>query len=261
MSEDPIEAGEHAKLTSFSYSRLNRYLQCPEQYRLYYVERLRPRVAPASLVFGQVVHMALAAHFRHGDDPANAFDVFWRSAKTTPMDYKRRETWESLQASGTALLEKFVREERSRITNVRTSEERFTLAIDGLDVPLIGATDLVADLDGKGTVVDFKTAASAYEAHEAVLSDQLSAYQLAEPEVEQTAFCVLVKTKEPRIEWFVEERKPGQLVEFVAKAEYVAGAITVGQFYKRPGKWCAWCDYLPLCLGNTRAAAETLVRL
>ncbi len=255
------ETSDKSELTSFSYSRLNRYLQCPEQYRLYYVERLRPRISPASLVFGQVIHMALAAHFRHGEDPAHAFDVFWNSTKTTAMDYKRRESWESLHAAGLALLEKFTREDRPRITNVRSSEQRFTLMIDGLDLPLIGATDLIADLDGTSAVIDFKTAASAYEAHEAVLSDQLSAYQLAEPEVERAAFCVLVKTKEPRVEWFVEERRVGQLVEFAAKAEYVARAITSGDFYKRPGKWCAWCDYLPVCLGNERASAETLVQV
>ena len=33
-----------------SHSRVNRYLLCPEQYRLYYVENLRPNVPSASLV-------------------------------------------------------------------------------------------------------------------------------------------------------------------------------------------------------------------
>ena len=38
-----------------SHSRVNRYLHCPEQYRLYYIENLRPKVPPAALVFGQIV--------------------------------------------------------------------------------------------------------------------------------------------------------------------------------------------------------------
>ena len=126
---------------------------------------------------------------------------------------------------------------------------------------IIGIVDLVADLDGKLAVVDFKTAASAYEDYEAALSDQLTAYQLAEPEAEQTALCVLVKTKEPRIEWFVEERKPEQLLEFLEKAGYVAGEIAAGRFYKRPGRRCSWRDFLPVCLGDQKAAEETLVRV
>lgn len=261
-----VRAGEKEEPVSttgpyLSFSRLNRYLHCPEQYRLYYVERLRLRIPAAALIFGQVIHLALSVHFRHGEDPVMAFEELWNSAKTTALGYKQRESWEVLRTAGLALLEKFVREERPRITNVQASERRFALAIDGLALPLIGATDLVADLDERTTVIDFKTAASAYEAHEAALSDQLTAYQLAEPEAEQTALCVLVKTKEPRIEWFVEERKPKQLGEFVAKAEYVAGEITAGRFYKRPGKWCAWCDYLPVCLGNQKAVEETLVRV
>src|SRR5207245_10627967 len=51
------------------FSRINRYLHCPAQYRLYYVENLRPRFAAASLVFGQVVHQALAHLFREQGDP------------------------------------------------------------------------------------------------------------------------------------------------------------------------------------------------
>jgi predicted choloylglycine hydrolase len=49
------------------------------------------------------------------------------------------------------------------------------------------------------TVIDFKTAKSAYPEYEVALSDQLTTYQLAEPDAEQVAFCVFVKTKEPRI--------------------------------------------------------------
>src|SRR6266576_1170570 len=58
-----------------SYSRLQKYLTCPEQYRLYYIGKLRAMVENVSLVFGSVMHLALAAYFRHGDDPA---PLSWR---------------------------------------------------------------------------------------------------------------------------------------------------------------------------------------
>jgi hypothetical protein len=48
------------QLPFLSHSRVNRYLLCPEQYRLYYIEKLRPKRPAASLVFGQVMHGALA---------------------------------------------------------------------------------------------------------------------------------------------------------------------------------------------------------
>lgn len=121
--------------------------------------------------------------------------------------------------------------------------------------------DLLADMDGKKTVVDFKTSGSAYENHEVILSDQLTAYQLAEPEAEQTALCVLIKTKEPQIEWHVARRNGAQLIEFLAKAEILAHQIATGLFYKRPGKWCSWCDYLSVCTGDAERAKETLVQI
>ena len=36
-----------------SYSRLQKYLTCPEQYRLHYIEKFRPKVESASLVLAQ----------------------------------------------------------------------------------------------------------------------------------------------------------------------------------------------------------------
>jgi hypothetical protein len=114
-------------------------------------------------------------------------------------------------------------------------------------------------VNSKRTVVDWKTAGSAPDGYEAEMSDQLTAYKLAEPETEQLALCVLVKTKEPQIEWHCVDRTGEQLTEYLAKVGYVARAITAGRFYKRSGLWCAWCDYLPVCLGDKKKVQETLV--
>ena len=83
-----------------------------------------------------------------------------------------------------------------------------------------------------------------------ILSDQLTAYQLAEPDVEQTALCVLVKTKEPKIAWHLAKRSGEDLAEFLAKADIVGHDIADRRFYKRSGKWCSWCDYLGLREGR-----------
>ena len=79
--------------------------------------------------------------------------------------------------------------------------------------------------------------------------------------MEQTALCVLVKTKEPKIEWHLATRSGEDLAEFLVKADYVAHDITAGRFYKRPGKWCSWCDYMPVCLKDEKRIEETLVKI
>src|SRR5262249_39095977 len=183
-----------SKTPHLSHSRINRYLTCPEQYRFYYIENLRLKFPSASLVFGQVVHQALADLFNRKNDPVDFFLRTWGEIKDVQLTYGKKQTWEKLQASGHGLLDKFLREELCRITQVKAVEKKFELNITGFDLPFIGIIDLVADVDRKNTVADFKTAASEYEEHEAPLSDQLTAYQLAEPEARQVGLWVLIKT-------------------------------------------------------------------
>jgi len=249
------------KTPHLSHSRINRYLTCPEQYRFYYIENLRLKFPSANLVFGQVVHQSLADLFNKKSDPIDFFLRTWSELKEVKLTYGKKQTWEKLQASGQGLLQKFVNEELGRISHVRAVEKKFELNITGLDLPFIGIIDLVAEVESKNTVADFKTAASDYEDHEAPLSDQLTAYRLAEPEAEQVGLWVLIKTKEPKIEWYPSNRSPAQLMEYISKVGYLAREIKAGNFYKRSGKHCSWCDYLPICLGDARKTQETLVQV
>jgi hypothetical protein len=244
-----------------SHSRINRYLLCPEQYRFYYIENLRLKFPSASLLFGQIVHQALADLFNTKSDPIDFFLRTWGGLKDVMLTYGKKQTWEKLKDSGQGLLGKFVKDEFPRIGQVKAVEKKFELNITGFDLPFIGIIDLVAEVDRKNTVADFKTAASDYDDHEAPLSDQLTAYQLVEPEAEQVAFWVMIKTKEPKIEWYPSSRSPVQLLEYISKVGYLAREIKAGHFYKRPGKHCSWCDYLPLCLGDARKSEETLVQV
>jgi len=238
---------------------VNRYLTCPEQYRLYYLEQLRPKVPSAALVFGQLVHQALAVLFQHGGDSVKCFQDAWGVLKDIPLEFSHRESWDKLRASGEALLAKFAAKELPRLSDIASVEKPFRLSITRLGLPFIGVIDLVGKLNGTRTVVDWKTAGSAPDGHEAALSDQLTAYQLAEPEAEQVALCVLVKTKEPQIEWHCVSRTGAQLGEYLAKVGYVSQELNANRFYKRFGLWCTWCDYLPVCLGDTRKVQESLL--
>src|SRR2546426_5694792 len=110
----PAFVGEREEFATaaphLSFSRINRYLTCPEQYRLYYIEQLRPRLAAASLVFGQIVHQAMAHLFRGAGDPIELFLGQWNVARDYDLSYGERESWEKLQNAGQKLLERFVRQ-------------------------------------------------------------------------------------------------------------------------------------------------------
>src|SRR5438552_15292801 len=98
-----------------SHSRVNRYLTCPEQYRLYYVEKLRPRIESAGLVFGVAIHAALADLFRTGEDPVEHFLRDWQNLKDVELRYKKRESWEDFDAKGQKLLAKVLAEEAPKL--------------------------------------------------------------------------------------------------------------------------------------------------
>src|SRR3989475_6042663 len=129
-----------------SHSRINRYLTCPEQYRLYYVEKLRPRIESASLVFGVVIHAAIADLFRTGEDPVEHFRRDWQNLKDVELRYKKRESWEDFNTKGTKLLQKFLQEEAPKIRQARGIERKFELRVTALDAPFVGIIDLVGQV-------------------------------------------------------------------------------------------------------------------
>lgn len=265
MSDSTLsQTAEETKETSsfhLSHSRIAKYLTCPEQYRLHYLVGLRPRIPSANLAFGSVLHEAIAALFRDGEDPVDQFGKRWDTLREIELDFSRKDTWESLKESAIRILRRFQEEAVPRISNVSAVERPFELEITTLQAKFLGVVDLVAEVDHVKTVVDWKSTMAAYGEHEVILSDQLSSYQLAEPDARQVAFCVLVKTKESRITWQVSSRTPEQLTEYLDKLRLVATAIASSQFYKRPGMWCSWCEFLPVCVGNQKRATETLIQV
>jgi RecB family exonuclease len=234
-----------------SHSRVNRYLFCPEQYRLHYVENLRPLLPSANLHFGKAIHAALASLYEGNPDVGNKFHRLWEEFRGQELKYGYRDSWDSLHEKGQQLIELYVQNEWGTSGTIRSVEEKFTLTLSNLDVPFVGIIDLMTVMEEAETVIDFKTSGSSYAKHEVDMSDQLTAYQLAKPSAELIAFCVLIKTKEPRIEWHFAKRRSGDhLTAYLHKVEMVGKALQRGEFYKRPGKWCSYCDFLPVCQGN-----------
>lgn len=140
-------------------------------------------------------------------------------------------------------------------------EAPFEMGLSNLPRPFIGVLDLVALVNGKKTLVDFKTASVDYGDHDVALSDQLTAYCVAQPEMEQAALCVLVKKRQPEIVWHFTQRSPEQQVEYLDKTEVVSHQIANRVFYKRVGFWCRQCDFVSVCMGDEKKARETLVQI
>src|SRR3989442_14714729 len=139
MAAPPIKETEELldqePIPHLSHSRVNRYLTCPEQYRLYYVEKLRPRIESASLVFGVVIHAAIADLFRTGEDPVEHFVRNWHNLKEVELRYKKRESWDDFNAKGEKLLKKFLAEEAPKIRQAFSVERKFELRVTASPLP------------------------------------------------------------------------------------------------------------------------------
>ena len=70
-----------------------------------------------------------------------------------------------------------------------------------------------------------------------------------------------MKAAEPKIEWHLTRRSGDQITDYLTKVQIVGSEITTGRFYKRPGMWCGWCDFLPVCLGYKDKVRATLIQI
>ena len=71
------------------------------------------------------VHQALAHLFRGEGDLVQFFLGEWNQARDFDLSYGQRESWEKLQQTGQALLERFVRDELYRVGKIKAAEEPF----------------------------------------------------------------------------------------------------------------------------------------
>ncbi|MFZ5875420.1 MAG: PD-(D/E)XK nuclease family protein [Nitrospirota bacterium] len=254
-----------AEAMRLSHSKVTRYDFCPRAYRHYYVEGWRPIAKRPSLLFGDAIDRSLSALFQQDADPQIVFGEVWDALKDAPVAWGKRHTWEALGNMGRALLARFVKEERPRFSEVRPEGVQPPLVADLGGVTFIGYPDLYARVDGLRTLVDFKTAQASYDAEEVRLNEQLTAYwwllQANGIPVDRVAFCVLLKLKEPRIEWHFATRTTEEVAEYRDKLALVASDIVRGRFPKKTSSCGQWggCDYRPLCLGDETAIRKYLV--
>lgn len=240
-----------------SYSRIAAYLSCPEKYRLHYVEKWRRRRPKAGLVFGSVVHEAVAAYLGTGE---RSFDELWEEKRHTEIEYGKGESFDGLREKGILIEELFISQFHEWMLRILGLEQRFEMEIDEA-IRLVGIVDFIGkDADGRRLLLDWKTARSAYPEDRTVLDMQLSYYSLLTG-ISRVGFCVFVKTRSPGIQLSTAERDAEQVLAAEAVARHVARCVREGIFHRTPHFiTCQMCDYRCLCTGDTESVERDLVQ-
>lgn len=185
-----------------SHSQINRYLTCQESYRLHYKEHYRPLEVSSALIFGsalgkafeyilnpesnQVPNLATPTevfdyHFLYqniNDVLTNVKEYEHVAYSKYDMDKDLGDTpYESLRVKGHLMIHTFINDFLPLVEKVWSTEEKVELANEEGDSS-IGYADAVLSIKGydKPIIIDFKSAARAYEEDSAKHSVQLSQY-------------------------------------------------------------------------------------
>jgi CRISPR/Cas system-associated exonuclease Cas4 (RecB family) len=251
---------------TYSYTQISQYLSCPRRYRYRYLDGWMEKETSASLLFGRAFENALAALFCR-EDPGQALFDNWSRYRNLTLEYSRGESWESMLESGIHLIERFVQDGRVQIPRPRQNLQiKFTRQLPGGN-EFVAYIDAIGQLDGKRSVIDWKTTVARYPEEPAgllALDQQLAAYSwvTGEPAV---AFVVFVRKRHPEVQYLSTTITQEQRKQFAALMEETIERIESAHFLPRSGirfpqNGCMSCSYLGLCLGNQELAASQIVR-
>lgn len=249
----------------YSHSQISRYLRCPRSYRLYYVDGWREKETRA-LIFGRCFEKALAAHFS-GEDPTATLFKEWGVFRDAPFEYKSGESWDRLVHQGARLLERFVQDNRVEVRRPEKNLQlKLTKPLRG-DNEFVAYIDAVGHVDGRRSVIDWKTTTSRYaEKPEGLVSldPQLVSYSWISG-IPDVSLIVFVRKNRPEIQYLravisdEQRREYGRLVETTI-AQIESAAFPPHSGIRFPQNGCTSCRHLGLCLENPELIAANLVR-
>jgi putative RecB family exonuclease len=234
-------------------------------YKFSRVDKLQRELIPSTLTFGTVIHLVLAEYYRGKlegykmplKDIHESFKNHWheRAKDRTDIQYADGQDFTTMLNQGIDLLTPWYENLADDNFKVIAIEEPFSIDIENLDVPIIGATDLIEE-DESGTIIitDFKTSAKAYSMDQVDNNQQLTFYQMA---VKNNGFAdreillkfdCLIKTKVKKFESYWTTRSEIDECKLVRKIHQVWHGISKGVFIPNDTHWKHNnCPYRKVC--------------
>jgi putative RecB family exonuclease len=185
------------------------------------------------------------------------FETTWKSIADgrTDIQYSHGKDYKTFLMMGKDLLTAWYLKIPDDNFNIIGIEEAFSFKIDGIEIPIIGAMDLVEE-DHAGTIIvtDFKTSARAYSIADVDANQQLTTYQIAAKENGfrdreiLLRFDTLIKTKTPKFEQYYTTRSELDERRLIKKTQQVWDGITKSVYIPNDTSWkCKGCSYKTAC--------------
>jgi len=248
-----------------SASSIGDYIECSLLYKLGRIDRIPMEYKADALEYGTVMHIVLGGYYHEKmignkmllKDIHQSFEKHWvRVAKgRKDIKYAKGKDFETLLMNGKDLLTAWYMNLKDDNYTVLSIEEAFSFYIPGIDVPVIGATDLREE-DEAGTIIitDFKTSGRAYSIDEVDNNFQMLIYFMAERangykdrEI-LLKFDTLIKTIKPKFEQYYTVRSEIDELRAIRKIQAVYRGIQNEVFIPNDTSWkCKNCSYRKAC--------------
>jgi hypothetical protein len=251
---------------TYSYTQIAQYLRCPRAYRYRYLDGWREKDSRASLLFGRAFEKALFAFFA-GEDSTAALFKEWGVYRYAEVQYSHGDTWERMFRQGVQLLERLAQDNRVQLSqptlNLQVKLVR-SLA-EGND--FVAYLDGVGTLDGKSSLLEWKTTTARYpEEPEGLLAldSQLICYSWISG-ISDVAVVAFVRKRICEIQYLKTTISDQQRRDFGQLVAATSSQIEAGQFIPHSGirfpqNGCVSCAQLGLCLDNQQLVHAKLVR-
>jgi hypothetical protein len=246
-----------------------------------YVLNVEPIAVAANLAFGRCIDISIREYLlaltlaQPTIDPEARFHALWEEQRTQSLTYSKTQSHATFARMGQALM---------RVFPAYWDATGYVVALSGRGEPLLdvslslsigrlgphevvleGTLDLLAYTpEAELAIVDVKTAASAHTARYALISDQLTVYQLLVdshrerfglPRLRYLGFLDLLKRRaSARIDkpLLVPIRRSAELIEFKQKCLWLAEDIARQRFPKASrmqfNSPCELCAYARHCI-------------
>jgi putative RecB family exonuclease len=257
-----------------SHSQISTYQNCSLKYFFRYVSGLKPESANISLPFGSAIHTSLATLYRgiknNQVEPLEAITETFKTCLSLDLDSselpiiysKTTPDKESAIAMGVKMLEAFyntVNIADYTVVDVELplSAPLYTYEGKPTDFKLVGIIDLLLKSPtGDLLVVDFKTASKSISQSAVYDDTQLTAYSYllvaSNKLINSTSdiecqYCVLLKTKEPKVQQINTIRTRSDRKRFAKIANVVLAGIDAKIFMPVQSWLCSSCEYSTVC--------------
>jgi putative RecB family exonuclease len=254
-----------------SHSQINQYMLCPLKFYFQYVQGIQPDYVPSALVFGSVIHDALATFYMsiisthetpRKEELTECFAIYWdmRRKRKEEVKFKAKESWDYLLDLGTKMMEAYYdwlnEQGMPEADDIIAVEQPFQVSIGEMD--FVGVVDLILrDKKEKHVfhIIDHKTAARRYDEMKIITDNQMSAYKflvdssgyLPEGSEITLNFDVLLKTKEPKVERYSTVRDDKAVGRFVKTVHTILSAIDHDIYYPLSSWVCGDCAFKAYC--------------